>query len=100
MAVRRELRRWVAVMATVAIVGLGTFGLHHLYSDALDGEHPAHDCMTCRVVGSPNAVAAAQQHPALMTLAVAAPVVAPHQVDQPGFSTIHGSRGPPTTQPS
>ena len=98
MRVGRPLRRWIAVLATTAIVGLGTFGLHHLYADALKDEHPSHDCMTCRVVGSANAVAAAKPIAALATCVAAAPSIAPPEIEHPGFTRIHSSRGPPLSE--
>lgn len=94
MDVRRTLARWIAVAATTAVVGLGTFGLYHVYADALDG-HSGHDCMTCRVVGSASALVVAKPAAALTTLVTTATVVTPSEIEHHGFTRIHTTRGPP-----
>jgi len=88
-------RRCLAAFAVLAVIGLGTVGLYHLYVDALDGDAAAHECVTCRAVGS--AVA-------LLTTAIVVRALRLFFVETPpirlgiehaGFKTRLRSRAPP-----
>jgi len=89
-----RLRRWLAVLATAAVVGLGTFGLHHLYADGL-GHDAAHDCFTCRVVASSNALTSAKPAAITSVPVLSAPVLASAEIERAGVTSIHGCRAPP-----
>lgn len=88
-------RRCLAAFAVLAVLGLGTVGLHHLYADALDGDGAAHECVTCRAVSSAVALlTVAIVVRALQVLFVETPPTR-LGIEHAGFKTRLRSRAPP-----
>jgi hypothetical protein len=92
---RRWGRRWVAAVAMAALIGLGTFGLFHVYADTHSGDRLSDQCLTCRVVGSSITLASAKPSTAQPVIVGVAPLAAAGQSSAQAFVAHPGSRGPP-----
>lgn len=89
------LRRATATLAVLAVLGLGTFGLYHVYAEALVGNDLGHECVTCKVVGSTRALVVSPST-TLQVVTVADSVILPES-RLPGrrLAAARGSRAPP-----
>ena len=90
-------RRCVAMFALLAVVGLGTVGLHHLYTDAFDADARVHDCVTCRAVGSAVALLTATIVVRAFRLLFVESRAVPLGIEHGGFKPRLRSRAPPMT---
>jgi hypothetical protein len=88
-------RRWLAALAATVVVGLGTFGLHHLYADGFDAHDLAHDCLTCKVVSASAALVSAQPASITSMLVVSAPRVPAREPTHAASQTPCSPRAPP-----
>lgn len=88
-------RRWLTALAVAALLGLGTFGLHHIYADAFGLDDTAHDCLTCRVVGSTVAMLAAAIAAFAAPRVFAGPPSLPVGLENACHTIRAGSRAPP-----
>jgi len=89
-------RRCFVALAVAALLGLGTVGLHHLYVDAMGGGEAAHDCLTCRVVGSSVALLGVMIATITACHVFPAPSFPSLGIEHAGFAVRLGSRAPPT----
>jgi hypothetical protein len=88
-------RRWIAALAATVTIGLGTFGLHHLYTDAFGTGDPTHECLTCSVIGSAKALSSAAPVALVFESVVPAPSNPHAEAERTAFVSLHGSRAPP-----
>ena len=88
-------RRCLATLAVVALLGLGTVGLHHFYVDAMGGHETAHDCLTCRIVGASAAVVASTTAGLTADRVFRTLSFQSLGIEHAGFIVRRGSRAPP-----
>jgi hypothetical protein len=88
-------RRWLAALAATVVVGLGTFGLHHLYADGLDAHDVAHECVTCKVVSASAALVSARPASTTFLFVEPAPCMPAAEPAVAASSTPRSPRAPP-----